>query len=109
MALLDVRKAISFANTLNMPVVGIIENMSGFTCPHCGETVDVFKRGGGEAAAKELGLPFLGRIPLDEKIVLGGDEGKPFVLAHPDSPAARAFQRIVENVVQALEDGKTSA
>ncbi len=108
-ALLDVRKAISFANTLNMPVVGIIENMSGFTCPHCGETVDVFKRGGGEAAAKELGLPFLGRIPLDEKIVLGGDEGKPFVLAHPDSPAARAFQRIVENVVQALEDGKTSA
>ncbi len=104
-ALLDVRKAISFAKTLNMPIVGIIENMSGFTCPSCGHHVDIFKTGGGEAAAKELGLTFLGRIPLDEDVVIGGDEGQPFVIAHPDSETTRAFMRIVENVVRVVEDG----
>lgn len=104
-ALLDVRKAISFAKTLNMPIVGIIENMSGFRCPHCGERVDVFKTGGGEAAARELGLNFLGRIPLDEKVVVGGDEGKPFVLSDPDSETSKAFMEIVERIVAAVEDG----
>lgn len=102
-ALLDVRKAISFANTLNMPVVGIVENMSGYTCPECGHHVDIFKSGGGETAARELGLPFLGRIPLDPQVVLGGDEGKPFVLAHPDSETTKAFLEVVKKVIQRVE------
>jgi len=90
-SLLDVRKSIAFAQAVRLPILGVVENMSGFVCPHCGKNVDVFKRGGGEAAAKELGLPFLGRIPLDPQIVIGGDAGKPFVLEHPNSPAAKAM------------------
>ena len=97
-ALLDVRKSIMFARAVHLPVIGIIENMSGMVCPHCGKEIEVFKKGGGEAAARELGLPFLGRIPLDPRIVVGGDAGKPFVLEHPDSPAAAAFARIVEEM-----------
>ena len=97
-ALLDVRKSIMFARAVKLPVIGIIENMSGMICPHCGKEVDVFKKGGGEVAARELGLPFLGRIPLDPRIVVGGDAGKPFVLEHPDSPAAKAFAGIVEGI-----------
>lgn len=102
-SLLDVRKAITFARTLNMPILGIVENMSGLVCPHCGKEIDVFKRGGGENAAKELGLPFLGRVPLDPEIVRGGDSGKPFVLSHPQSPAARAFEGIVAQIRERLE------
>lgn len=97
-SLLDVRKSIGFAQAVRLPIVGIIENMSGLVCPHCGETIDVFKRGGGEAAAKELGLRFLGRVPLDPRIVVGGDAGKPFVTEHPDSPAAKAFYGIVKEI-----------
>jgi len=97
-SLLDVRKSINFAKAVNLRVLGIIENMSGFVCPHCGKSVDVFKLGGGEAAAKELGLPFLGRIPLDPRIVVGGDSGKPFVIEEPNSEAAKAFHGIVENL-----------
>jgi ATP-binding protein involved in chromosome partitioning len=97
-SLLDVRKSIGFAQAVRLPIVGIIENMSGFVCPHCGTSVDVFKRGGGEAAAKELGIPFLGRVPLDPRIVIGGDEGKPFVVEHPGTPAAKAFEEIVKHI-----------
>lgn len=97
-ALLDVRKSIAFANAVKLRILGIIENMSGMVCPHCGETVDVFKVGGGEAAAKELGLPFLGRIPLDPRIVVGGDAGTPFVVEHPDSPATQAFRDVVKGL-----------
>jgi Mrp family chromosome partitioning ATPase len=106
-SLLDVRKAITFARTLNMPILGIVENMSGFVCPHCGKEVDVFKKGGGEAAANELGLHFLGRLPLDPEIVVGGDAGKPFVIANPESPASKAFWGIVEQIKAQLE-GKGS-
>src|SRR2546425_408007 len=102
-ALLDVRKSIAFARAVNLPVVGIIENMSGMECPHCGKSIPVFKVGGGEAAAKELGVPFLGRIPLDPRIVVGGDAGKPFVLEHPDSPAAKAFVHAVEEIKKHLK------
>lgn len=105
-SLLDVRKSISFAKAVNLPILGVVENMSGLVCPHCGKEIDVFKVGGGEAAAKELGLPFLGRIPLDPEIVVGGDAGKPFVLEHPDSPAAKAFQGIVENLKAQLKEPK---
>ncbi len=105
-SLLDVRKSISFAKAVNLPILGVVENMSGLVCPHCGKEIDVFKVGGGEAAAKELGLPFLGRIPLDPEIVVGGDAGKPFVLEHPDSPAAQAFQGVVKNLKAQLKAPK---
>jgi len=107
-ALLDVRKSIAFARAVNLRVIGIVENMSGMVCPHCGGTINVFKTGGGEAAAKELGLPFLGRIPLDPRIVIGGDAGKPFVLEHPDSPAARAFGGIVQAIQRELKEPATA-
>ena len=102
-ALLDVRKSISFAKAVNLRVLGIVENMSGLVCPHCGNTIDVFKSGGAEAAAKELGIPFLGRIPLDPRIVVGGDAGKPFIVEHPDSEAAKAFREIVEALAAQLK------
>ena len=102
-ALLDVRKAISFAQTLNMPIIGVVENMSGYTCPECGHHAEIFKMGGGENAAEELGLNFLGRIPLEAEIVVGGDAGKPFVLSQPASDAAKAFAEIVERVTKVVE------
>ena len=105
-SLLDVRKSISFAKAVNLPVLGVIENMSGFICPHCGKETDIFKVGGGEAAAKELGLPFLGRIPLDPRIVVGGDAGKPFVVEHPDSEATKAFRSVVAALKAQLKEPK---
>src|SRR6266545_1067480 len=105
-SLLDVRKSIGFAKAVKMDILGIIENMSGFVCPHCGKSTDIFKVGGGEAAAKELGLPFLGRIPLDPRIVIGGDAGKPFVIEHPESEAAKAFRTIVANLRPHLKEAK---
>src|SRR6184192_3142825 len=95
-SLLDVRKSIAFARAVKMDILGVIENMSGFVCPHCGKQTDIFKIGGGEAAAKELGLPFLGRVPIDPRIVIGGDAGTPFVLEHPDSEATKAFGGIAK-------------
>lgn len=100
-SLLDSRKAVAFAWRLNLKVFGIIENMSGMVCPHCGGKIDLFKVGGGERAALELGVPFLGRIPIDPQIVLLGDEGKPFVMARPDSEASQAFMKIVEKIIKA--------
>ncbi|OGQ00389.1 MAG: hypothetical protein A2Z51_01445, partial [Deltaproteobacteria bacterium RBG_19FT_COMBO_52_11] len=97
-ALLDSRKAVVFSRMVHVPVVGIVENMSGFSCPHCGKSIDLFKKGGGEKAAIELQVPFLGRIPLDPAIVENCDRGKPFVTAKPDSPAARAFSEITDRI-----------
>jgi Mrp family chromosome partitioning ATPase len=93
-SLLDSRKAIKFSQMMRVPVVGIIENMSGLLCPHCGKSIDLFKVGGGEKAAKELMVPFLGRIPIDPEIVQNGDRGVPFVEVMPDSKAAEAFSQI---------------
>jgi len=109
-ALLDVRKSIGMAGKMNVPVLGILENMSGliFTCPDCGKVteIDLFGKGGGEKVANELGLPFLGRIPLDVKIPVDSDKGNPFVAEHPDSPAAIAFKEAVRKIVATLEDEK---
>lgn len=99
-SLLDSRKAVSFARKLNLRAVGIIENMSGLVCPHCGKKIDLFKEGGGERVAKEMGVPFLGRIPINPNIVESGDSGKPFVLSHPESEASKAFTQIVENILE---------
>src|SRR3989337_978658 len=79
-ALLDVVRGIAMFNKLNVPVLGVIENMSFFLCPHCGERTDIFSHGGGEAAAKKLGVPFLGEVPIDLKIRAGGDAGRPILV-----------------------------
>jgi len=97
-ALLDSRKAVIFSQMVHVPVVGIVENMSGFLCPHCGKEINLFKVGGGEKAARELKVPFLGRIPLDPEIVQNCDQGKPFVAVHPNSPAAKAFYEITKRI-----------
>jgi Mrp family chromosome partitioning ATPase len=90
-SLADVRKSINFCKTVKMDIFGIIENMSGFVCPHCGETVDLFGSGGGEKTAKAFGVPFLGRIPFDPKVVSCGDTGTSYQDSHPDSPVTKAF------------------
>jgi ATP-binding protein involved in chromosome partitioning len=99
-ALTDVRKAITFCRHVNLPIIGVIENMSGFVCPHCGKTVDIFKKGGGEAMAKEMGVPFLGRIPLEPKIVETGDDGKPFFQYYEKTEATKAFESVIEPLLQ---------
>jgi len=95
-ALLDSRKAVTFSRMLNIPVIGIVENMSGLICPHCHKEISLFKKGGGEKAARDLKVPFLGRIPIDPEMVTDCDRGMPFVMAHPDSEAAKAFEKIAE-------------
>ena len=99
-SLLDSRKAVSFAQKLNLNILGIIENMSGFLCPHCGKRIDLFKKGGGEKIASELKIPFLGRIPIDPQIVESGDNGQPLMLNRNDSEAVRAFEDIVEKIIR---------
>jgi len=103
LALLDSRKAVNFAKRLNMPVLGIVENMSGFVCPHCGKKTDLFKTGGGEKAAKEMEVPFLGKIPIEPEMVTSGDEGKPFIQYHAENHTSQIFVRIVERVIKKLE------
>ena len=103
-ALLDSRKAVVFSQMVQVPVAGIVENMSGFLCPHCGKEINLFKMGGGEKAARELGVPFLGRIPLDPEIVQNCDQGKPFVAVNPNSPAAKAFYEITERIEEFINN-----
>lgn len=95
LSLRDVRKSINFCKTLHVPVLGVIENMSGLVCPTCKTVIDVFKRGGGEKMARDMGVPFLGRIPMDPSIVESADSGRPFVDDHGESEAASAFRRAV--------------
>jgi ATP-binding protein involved in chromosome partitioning len=104
-ALLDSRKAVVFSQMVHVPVIGIVENMSGFPCPHCGKEIGLFKIGGGEKAAQDLKVPFLGRIPLDPGIVENCDEGKPFVAAKPDSAAAKAFYDITDRILDFVNLG----
>ena len=99
-SLLDSRKAVAFARKLNLKILGIIENMSGMTCPHCGKPINLFKEGGGEKTAKEMGIPFLGKVPFEPHIVESGDIGKPFIVENPDSEAAKAFMGIVEKIMK---------
>jgi MinD superfamily P-loop ATPase len=87
---------------LKVPVIGIVENMSGFVCPHCGTEINIFKYGGGEKAALELGVPFLGRVPFDPQMVEAADSGTPFVLQR-GSRVTEAFEQIVENVRSFVE------
>jgi ATP-binding protein involved in chromosome partitioning len=93
---------------VNTRILGVVENMSGLSCPHCGELVDVFGSGGGERLATEMGLPFLGRIPLDPAVRVAGDEGSPTVVSAPASAAGQALldvARSLERTLRALEVG----
>jgi len=103
-AIADVRRSVSFCRQVNLPVAGIIENMSGQICPHCGGHIEPFKSGGGEKLAEEMDVPFLGRIPLEPKIVESGDLGRPFVQAFADSPAAAAFAAAIAPLTEPGEN-----
>ena len=97
------RRGLRMFETVHVPILGIIENMSTFTCPHCGKSTDVFRRGGGERMSRELGVPFLGTIPLDADVVTCGDEGRPIVLEKPNSVAAMAFWAIATELAGRLQ------
>ncbi len=95
MSLIDVRKSITFCRQLHMPVLGIVENMSGFICPHCRERVDIFKSGGGKDLAAEMVVPFLGQVPIDQEIVRQSDRGDSVMIKKPDGKIAKAFREIL--------------
>jgi len=97
-AVLDSRKSVLFAKELKVPIVGIIENMSGFICPHCKKEIDLFGTGGGEKSAQDLKVPFLGKVPLEPEMVKSGDSGKPFLSVIKVSPAAKVFDNIVNKI-----------
>ncbi|MFX1343064.1 MAG: Mrp/NBP35 family ATP-binding protein [Promethearchaeota archaeon] len=102
-ALLDSRKAASMVRQMNIPILGLIENMSGFYCPHCGEVTNIFGKGGGKSAANELNLFFLGDLPFDHRVMLLSDEGKPFIVTESKTPVAQAFQKVVERLITRIK------
>lgn len=107
-ALHDVRKGMMMFQKVNVPLLGIIENMSYFLCGHCNHRTEIFSHGGGERAAEKLGVPFLGNIPIDPAIREGGDTGQPIAIADPDSPQAKAFREIATKLVETLGGGSAS-
>jgi Mrp family chromosome partitioning ATPase len=102
-ATLDARKSVKFIEKLEIPVLGIIENMSGMVCPHCGEEIDIFGKGGGKKIAEELNVPYLGSIPLDIDMRKAGDEGRPFIIRRGDSPTWTSVDRVMEALIKVIE------
>jgi Mrp family chromosome partitioning ATPase len=102
-ALLDSRKSITFAAQTKLPVLGLVENMSGFVCPHCGELTEIFGSGGGERTAENLKIQFMGRVPLEPGVARSGDAGMPVVIAEPDSRSAAAFNEIADKLIRTVE------
>jgi ATP-binding protein involved in chromosome partitioning len=102
-AVMDAMKAAKFIEKLDLPVIGVIENMSGMVCPHCGGHISLFGEGGGKKAAEELGVPYLGAIPLDPAMVKAGDEGRPFLHHASGSPTVKAVKQVMENLVAQIE------
>lgn len=100
MSLDDVRKSINFCKTVNMQIFGLIENMSGFVCPHCGKAIDLFGSGGGSRTATAMDIPFLGRIPLDAKMVKCADAGESYMEKYPDSEVTKAFNQVVAKIIK---------
>jgi len=98
-----VKKSVTFAKQIGVPVIGIIENLSGFVCPDCGKKVDIFKSGGGQRIAQSLAVPYLGNIPIDPKVCDNADEGVSFLAENPSLPTAKAFNEIVAKIKQFLE------
>ncbi len=103
-SIIDVRRSIKFCETVELKVLGVIENMSGFVCPHCQETTDIFKSGGGEKMAEDMGVPFLGRIPLDPQITEASDKGVPYISAFAESKSAKAFAGAIDTLIGSVED-----
>jgi len=106
-AILDSSKAVQFIKKLELPVLGIVENMSGFICPHCKEEIDIFGKGGGEKEAKELGVPFLGAIPLDPDMRKAADEGRPFIIRQAGSaenPTWKSIDAVMKALVKQIEE-----
>ena len=101
-ALADIRKSISFCKTVKLKTLGIVENMAGFKCPHCSESIDLFKSGGGERTAKSQGLAFLGSIPFDTRVVTSGDKGVPVMLEDNTGEFSAAFEVVVDNIIRQL-------
>jgi ATP-binding protein involved in chromosome partitioning len=99
----DVRRSVSFCHQLELPVLGILENMSGYICPHCQKESQPFKSGGGRELAEDTGVPFLGAIPLDPEVVLASDDGRPFVLSRPESAGAQAFAAAVAPILKLVK------
>jgi Mrp family chromosome partitioning ATPase len=102
-ATLDARKSAKFIQKLEVPVLGIIENMSGMVCPHCGEEIDLFGKGGGKKIADELSVPFLGAIPIDIEMRKAGDEGRPFIIRRGNSPTWAAVDKVMEALIKVVE------
>jgi len=102
-ALLDAIKAVGMFQKVDVPVAGMIENMSAFVCPKCGTETPIFDKGNAERAAGQNNIPFLGRIPIELAIREGGDSGKPVCASLPDSASAQAFRTIAENLIRELE------
>ncbi len=98
-AFLDARKTINFSNMLKVPVVGIVENMSGFKCPHCGEVTEIFKSGGAEKAARDFNIPILGKVPFEIEMVQSGDTGEFYIEKYPDSEGAKVYKKIVTELI----------
>jgi len=94
----DVRKAVGMFRQLNIPILGVVENMSYFVCGHCNSRTDIFGTGGGQRMAEELSIPFLGEVPIDTRVRAGGDEGRPIVAVESETPAAQAFQAVAGKV-----------
>ncbi|KPJ59698.1 MAG: hypothetical protein AMJ46_10125 [Latescibacteria bacterium DG_63] len=103
-AILDSRKSVQFAQKLSVPVVGIIENMSGFDCPHCGQKIDLFGTGGGAKAAQDLKVPFLGRIPIEPDIVKLSDSGEPFVHHRKDTDTGKIVADIIDRIIAHMRE-----
>ncbi len=101
-ALADIRKSISFCKTVKLKTLGIVENMAGFSCPHCSQHIDLFSSGGGEKTAKAQGLDFLGSIPFDTNVVASGDSGTPIMSTDVDTAFTRAFNTVVQNITKQL-------
>lgn len=99
LALIDVRKCITFCRQLKLPVLGVVENMSGFVCPKCGERTDIFKAGGGEEMARDMGVPFLGRVPIDPGIVSASDEGRPYAVNFPTTESGKVFASVAAPIL----------
>jgi ATP-binding protein involved in chromosome partitioning len=97
-AAIDVRKSISFCKQLGVPVLGVVENMSGFACPKCGEVTHILNAGGGKRIAQDMDVPFLGSIPIDPQIVESGDEGRAFMSQYADSPTAKIMREIIKPI-----------
>ncbi len=100
LSVVDVKKCITFCRQLNLPVLGVIENMSGFVCPHCNRRIDIFSEGGGKQMAKDFNVPFLGGIPIDTVMVSACDSGQPFIYSNSQNPAAEAMRSAFKQLLQ---------